>query len=181
MKKVWIGTIVGAILIFLWQFLSWSMLPVHQDEFRYTANQDAIIEALSQNLTEDGQYMIPNVPPGTPQDQHQEAMKAFEGKPWAHINYHQTWDSSTMGMNMARGFAADLVAVWLLVWLLMRLEVRTFLPILLASLTVGVIGFLTVPYLNSIWFETSSMGYIIDTLAQWGLVGAWLGWWLPRP
>jgi hypothetical protein len=45
---------------------------------------------------------------------------------------------------------------------------------------VGGIGYLTIPYLNSIWFDNNSMGYLIDWLVQWGVVGAWLGWWLTR-
>jgi hypothetical protein len=49
-----------------------------------------------------------------------------------------------------------------------------------ASIAVGIIGYLTIPYLNTIWFETSSMGYLVDALVQWGLVGVWLGWYLPR-
>jgi hypothetical protein len=49
-----------------------------------------------------------------------------------------------------------------------------------ACVAVGIIGYLTIPYLNSVWFEGSSMGYLVDALVQWGLVGAWLGWWLPK-
>jgi len=45
---------------------------------------------------------------------------------------------------------------------------------------VGLIGYLTIPYLNSIWFETNSIGHLIDAFVSWGLVGIWLGWWLPR-
>lgn len=45
---------------------------------------------------------------------------------------------------------------------------------------IGIIGYLTIPYLYSIWFETNSLGHLVDALVSWGLVGAWLGWWLPR-
>jgi hypothetical protein len=31
-----------------------------------------------------------------------------------------------------------------------------------------------------VWMETDSTGYLVDTIAQWGLVGVWLGWWLNR-
>ncbi|MFK7775379.1 MAG: hypothetical protein AB8F94_24780 [Saprospiraceae bacterium] len=51
---------------------------------------------------------------------------------------------------------------------------------LLASLAVGAIGYLTIPYLHQVWMETDSTGYLIDTVVAWGLVGAWLGWWLNR-
>ncbi|NND31962.1 MAG: hypothetical protein HKN76_05175, partial [Saprospiraceae bacterium] len=51
---------------------------------------------------------------------------------------------------------------------------------IIASLAVGIIGYLTINYLNSIWYETGSWPELIDTLAQWGLVGVWLGWYLNR-
>ena len=51
----------------------------------------------------------------------------------------------------------------------------------MAALAVGFTGYLTIPYLNSVWFEASSIGSLIDTVAQWGLLGVWLGWWLNRP
>jgi len=179
MKTQLIATIVGALILFIWQFLSWSLLPVHQSEFQYTPNQDAIIEALSQHLDEGGTYMIPTVPPGTSMEREQELMKQYEGKPWASITYHKSF-SMAMGMNLVRGFATDLVAAFLLVWLLMKFQTRNMTTTLLASISVGLIGYLTIPYLNSIWFETSSIGYLIDAVVQWGLVGVWLGWFLNR-
>ena len=178
MKKQLIATLVGGIILFLWQFLSWSMLNVHASEFKYTANQDKIMETLSQNL-EEGSYFLPGVPPGSTPEAEQAAMEANIGKPWALISYHRSMQMS-MGMNMIRGLAADLVAVFLLVWLLMRCARLDMKTIVLSALAVGATGYLTIPYLNSIWFETNSIGYLIDTVVQWGLVGAWLGWWLPR-
>jgi hypothetical protein len=179
MTKQIIAVLVSAVIIFLWQFLSWSMLGVHQSEFQYTANQDKVLEALTELLGEEGTYMLPTVPPGSSMEEEQAMMKAYEGKPWAHVTYHKTF-SSAMGMNLVRGFLADVFAAFFLVWVLMRLEKRNLTMILVASLAVGLVGYLTIPYLNSIWFETGSLGYLIDAVVQWGVVGLWLGWWLPR-
>jgi hypothetical protein len=179
MTKQVIAVLVSAIILFLWQFLSWSVLGVHQSEFKYTPNEEKILEFLAETLGEEGTYMLPGVPPGTSMEQEQALMQAHEGKPWAHISYHQSM-SMAMGMNLVRGFAADLFAAFLLVWLLLKFEDRKLSTILTASIAVGLTGFLTISYLNSIWFETSSLGYLIDTVVQWGVVGLWLGWWLPR-
>lgn len=179
MKKQLVATIVGGIMLFVWQFLSWAMLQVHKSEFGYTPNQDKIVAFLSENLSEEGSYMLPMPPPGTPMDQEQKFMEPYAGKPWAHITYHKSM-SMEMGMSMFRGFVVDLLAAWLLVWLLLQFQTLNLRTALQASLAVGIIGYLTIPYLNSIWFETSSMAYLIDALVAWGLVGLWLGWWLPR-
>ncbi len=179
MKKQLIATLVGAIILFLWQFLSWSMLPTHHSEYGYTANQDKIMETLNQNLTEAGTYMVPGVPPGTSYEQAEASMASNVGKPWASISYHKSYNVN-MGMNMFRGFVADLVAAFLLVWLLMKFETLSMLTSVQASVAVGIMGYLTISYLHSIWFESNSIGYLIDAIVSWGLVGIWLGWWLPR-
>ena len=179
MTKQIIAVLVSAVLLFVWQFLSWSMLGIHQTEFKYTPNQEKILQALSENLTEEGQYFLPGVPPGTSMDQEQAMMQANAGKPWAHISYHKSLNMA-MGMSMFRGFAVDIISAFLLVWLLLKIENRPLSTVLLSSLAVGLIGYFTIPYLNSVWFETKSLGYLIDSVAQWGLVGVWLGWWLNR-
>ncbi|MFN0015134.1 MAG: hypothetical protein ACKVU2_11360 [Saprospiraceae bacterium] len=179
MKKQLIATLVGGIILFVWQFLSWSMLGVHKDEFMYTPNQDTIMANLTQTLGKEGIYMLPNVPPGTSHEEHERLMEGFVGKPWASVAYHESFEGN-MGIYMARAFSADLLALFLLVWLLLKFANLNFKTTLLASLAVGGIGYLTTSYLNSIWFETNSMGHLIDTVAQWGLAGAWLGWWLNR-
>lgn len=178
MKKQLIATLVAALIIFVWQFLSWSMLNVHGAEMSYTAKQDTILEFLSQNL-EEGQYFLPTVPPDLPRSEHQAAMEGAIGKPWATISYHEEMESS-MALNLVRGLAADLVAAWLLVWVLLKFANLEMKNAVLASLAVGFIGYLTIPYLNSVWFEGSTIGYLIDTIVQWGLVGVWLGWYLKK-
>lgn len=178
MKNQLIATLVAGLLLFVWQFLSWSLLSVHADQFQHTDQQDTIMQVLSQHLKE-GTYMIPLPKPGSSQEEHQAFMENQGGKPWAFVSYHASM-STDMGMNMFRGFAVDLVAAFLLIWLLLKVQNLDFKTALLSSLAVGGIGYLTIPYLNSIWFDNNSMGYLIDWLVQWGVVGAWLGWWLTR-
>ncbi len=44
MKKTIIGAIVGGIIIFAWQFLSWGPLNLHEAQQQYTPKQDTIPE-----------------------------------------------------------------------------------------------------------------------------------------
>lgn len=179
MKKQIIATLVAGVLIFLWQFLSWSLVGVHADDMKYTASQDTLLSVLSQHLSEGGTYFLPTVPPGSSSQESQAAMQAAEGKPWATISYHAAMRTG-MGMNMVRGLVIDLLSAWLLIWLLLKIPNLTLTTALGASLAVGTIAYLTIPYLNSIWFENNTMGYLIDLVVMWGAVGLWLGWYLPR-
>ncbi|MBK9017196.1 MAG: hypothetical protein IPM82_25800 [Saprospiraceae bacterium] len=178
MTKTIIATLVAGILLFLWQFLSWSMLNVHGSEMQYTDKQDAVMQALSQNLQE-GSYYLPNLPPGSTPEQQEAYMESATGKPWATVTYHEAMKTN-MGMNMFRGLVIDLLSAFLLIWLLGKMANPSFQTILMSALAVGFIGYFTIPYLNTIWFETSSLSYLIDAVVQWGLVGVWLGWYLPR-
>ena len=81
---------------------------------------------------------------------------------------------------MIRGFLLDLFSAFLLVWVLMKFRENDFMTSVFTSLAIGTIGYLTIPYLHQVWMETDSTGYLVDTIAQWGLVGVWLGWWLNR-
>ena len=179
MKKQLIAALVGGLILFIWQFLSWALIPIHQSEYGYTPNQDKILEALSQNLTEEGTYFIPGVPPGTSHEQAETAMESRIGKPWASVTYHKAMNNN-MGMNMFRGFTVDLLVAFLLTWFFLKFATLDMRTAVQGSILVGVIGYLTIPYLHSIWFETNSSEHLIDAIVQWGLLGLWLGWWLPR-
>ena len=61
MKKLLIASSVGAVILFVWSAMAWTMLPLHHHTFMYTPNQDPIMEAINQNLDESGVYAVPNV------------------------------------------------------------------------------------------------------------------------
>ena len=69
MKKTIIGAIVGGIIIFIWQFLSWTVLNTHEAAQQYTPNQEAIMAALEANLPDDGGYYIPGLAPGASEEE----------------------------------------------------------------------------------------------------------------
>ena len=179
MSRLLIGSVVGGLIVFLWQFMSWSMLNVHKAEFNYTENQEAIMTALSENLSADGSYMIPMPSPDASKEEATAMQEEAVGKPWAVVQYHQAW-ATNMGANMARGFVVDVVAVFLLCWVLMHFRELDMKTAVLSSMAVGVIGYLTISYTTGIWFELRTIGYLIDNIVQWALCGAWLGWWLKR-
>ncbi len=178
MKKTLIGTLVGGLILFIWQFLSWSFLGIHESNLQYTGDQDEILSMLSDKL-EEGSYFLPNVPSGTSQADRESMMEPYVGKAWATIDYHEALDMS-MGMNMFRGLIADLVAAFLLCFILGKIADLNMQTSVLVALAVGVMSYLTANYIESIWFETNSIPELIDNVVQWGLVGGWLGWWLSR-
>ena len=179
MKKSLVGAIVGGIIIFIWQFISWGAVNLHKPAQQYTPKQDAVMAVLNSNL-EEGGYFIPNVPDGTSSADHEKAMQEMEGKPWATIQYHK-WMSTGMTMNMIRGFITNVITVWLLCFILLRLRNQNFGTIFTASLFTGLIIFLNVPYVYHIWYQTFDlMAHFLDAIVSWGVTGLFLAWWLPK-
>ena len=180
MKKLLIGAIVGGIILFIWQTLSFAILNLHGKAFTYTPKQDEIMNALNSLITEDGQYLMPGLPPDATSEQHDALMKSGEGKPWAMVSYHKAHDMS-MGMNMVRGLLVDIVAIGLLCWILSKINLPTFGTLLTATIFTGLIVFFTAPYTAHIWYQNFDiMAHFMDAIVGWGLTGLWLGWWYSR-
>ena len=178
MKKSIIAALIGGIILFFWQFLSWGLINLHYSQNSYTANQDEIYEFLRDKLPE-GEYFVPTIPQGATPEQREALTKKVTGQPWMQIKYHENWNMS-MPMNMTRGMIIDIISVFLLIWILLKFRKLDLITAVLASLSIGLIGYFTGPYLNSIWFETNTIPDLIDAVVQWGLVGLWLGFYLPR-
>jgi len=182
MKKWLIGSFVGAILVFAWQFLSWTVLQLHNGEAKYTTSQDTILSYLSSNLKEGGVYMLPTVPPGSSLEASDELGKKMDGSPWATVIYNTAYEHD-MVMPMVRGFLVDIFLVFTLIYILTRAGTPSGIRIVAGSVAVGLFTFLVGPYTMHNWFQTPTeayTGHLIDALVAWGATGLWLGWWLNR-
>lgn len=180
MKKWIVAPLVGGIILFIWQFLSWSMINLHQSTQQYSPKQDVLMNTLKSEGIKEGGYIIPMLPPTASTEEWQQFMKEAEGKPWASIQYHNSLKNN-MGMNMFRGMITNFITVLLLCWILMRMQAPAFSTIVMASLFTGLIVFLNAAYTNFIWYEGFDIwGHLLDSVVSWGLCGVWLGWWLRR-
>lgn len=178
MKNLLIAAAVGSVIIFMWQFLSWAPLGIHESQMAHTDKQDAVLQALADTGLEEGAYFLPRLPASASNDEMQAFNDEMTGKPWARVHYHKSF-SSSMGLNMFRGWLISFVSVFLLSWVLSKMAGLSMQTAIITALSVGLIGWMTVTYQESIWFETNSLPQLLDVVVQWGLTGAWLGWFLP--
>jgi len=179
MKKSIIGGLIGGLILFIWQFLSWGPLNVHRSQMDYTPQQDQILKALADLDLKEGEYFLPNVPDGATAEQNADLQTRMVNKPYATIFYGKSATHS-MGMNLFRGFIINFLSVFLLCYLLLANPNLDFKIVLISSLIVGLISYMTIPYLESIWFKTNSLPDLMDAVVQWGLAGLFLGWFLPN-
>lgn len=180
MKRSLVAALVGGIIIFIWQFLSWSLINFHESTQQYTPKQDAIMSTLKNEGLQEGGYMMPMLPKTASMEEWQQFMKDAEGKPWVSVQYHNELKNN-MGLNMVRGLVINFITVFLLCWILTRLSAPTFSTILTASLFTGLIVFFNAAYTNFIWYEGFDIwAHFIDAIASWGLCSLWLGWYLTK-
>ncbi len=180
MKNILIASIVGGILLFLWQFVSWGAANFHEPVQQYTEKQDAIMSFLNSQGLEEGGYIMPSLPKTASQEEWEKMMEETQGKPWASVQYHKAMDHS-MGMNITRGLIIDILTVLLLCWIIRQFSLLSFSNIMMASLAAGMIVFFNANYTHYIWYRDADIWiHLMDAVVSWGLVGLWLGWYLPR-
>ena len=182
MKKIIIGSLIGAILLFGWQSLSWTALHIHDDAYQYTSSQETLLTTLKNNLPNEGQYILPSIPPNSSPDAMDSLSRKMNGNPWAIISYHKSYEYD-MVMPIVRGFLIALVCVLLVCLVIQKFAKKSFISIFGSVLTFGLVSFLFVWYNQHNWFHTPWSilnGELIDNLVGWGLCGLWLGWWYSR-
>ena len=178
--KIFVGSLVGGIIFFFWQFLSWNVIDLHRPALQYTPRQDSIIAYLSTQFDSSSGYFMPTTPDGASSDDMKKLEEKSIGKPWVQIAYHKSLDIH-MGSNMIRAFVTDFLMVLIFCWIISGFTANSFGKTFLAAIFTSLIVFMGGNYIVHIWFQTFDiMAYLTDYLISWGLTGIWLGWWLNR-
>jgi len=178
--KLFIGSLVGGIIIFLCQFLSWTVLNLHYPAQQYTPRQDSILSYLNTQFDSSGGYFLPTIPKDGSMDDMKKLNETSKGKPWVQIQYHRTLNTN-MPMNMFRSFATNFFIVLFFCWIIAGYSTNSFGKTFIAALLTGFIIFLHASYIEHVWYETFDLsGHLIDYMVSWGITGIWLGWWLNR-
>lgn len=82
-KQLALGSILGAIILFVWSAIAWMLIPWPGEPLRTFTNEDAVLEAIKANAPRSGNYLAPNEPkrtPGMTDEQYNTAMQAAENK-----------------------------------------------------------------------------------------------------
>jgi hypothetical protein len=171
MKKYILPSLVVALILFIWQFISFAAVNFHSGEQQYTAKQDTIEKFINSLNLEEGSYMIPNVEPNTPSDKLEEEWKKTEGKPWMFVKYHKN-RKFEMAMPMFRGFVSDLIAGILLLVVFGYLGSIGLQKSMVVSLCFGLFSFIYIPYTNHIWYPAFDItAYLLDAIVPFAIIG----------
>ena len=171
MKKKILFSLLGAVIIFLWQFISFALVNLHQSSMEYTTAQEEILQALEASGLQEGMYFLGQPDPSLSPDERDIESKKFAGKPFAIINYQKSM-SMDMVMPMIRGFLVAFVISWLLFWIFLQQKDPSLKNRMILALSVGLIGFFFTPYTNFIWFKNPDIfAYFADGIVPWIFLG----------
>jgi len=176
MKNPIVYTLVGGLVLFVWQFISFAGVNLHDDAQAHTPKDGEILEFLDKIELEPGMYAL-----GAPSAEERadpalwEAYEErMEGQSWAQLNYLETW-TNDMNMNLLRGFVMNLITAFLLFWMMRNLSDPTTARRVMLAVFVGWAGFMVFPYSNFIWYKKPDIwAHLIDATLPFAVLG-WLG------
>jgi hypothetical protein len=106
---------------------------------------------LADHKVPEGEYFMPRLSFDANQTAADEYRNSNISKPWAQVSYHHSMEN-TFASNLIRGFIIDFLSAFFLTWILIQMRDLDFKKALLTSLAVGMIGYMTISYLDSVWF-----------------------------
>jgi hypothetical protein len=147
MTKLALGTVFGAIVLFVWSALAWMIIPWPGEPLRHFTSEDAIVAAIKTNAPRSGNYLIPNEPqrlPGMTEEQYQKATKDAEDRMnngpmlFAVVRLEPV----SMAKAMIVGFLTDVIAVLLACVLLLQTDRLSYRGRVLFVAGLGLLVFL---------------------------------------
>lgn len=179
MKRVLLGSLIAAIISFVFQAMMW-MGEFYPNYTNYTGNQDSIVQYLDQNLNEDGLYVVPSYLPNSSEAEKEAFAKKTANKPWAMIFYHNKMDDN-MGLAMSMGMLNNFLSAFFISLVLYFGNFAGFGRKFLVAISyffvvifIGIfdeINWWSFP-MQFIWPQ------ITDVLGGWGLSSLWLAFFI---
>jgi hypothetical protein len=174
MKNHILFSLLGGIVLWLWQFISFAAANLHGSAQAYTPLSDPIISAISATSLPEGRYLLGQVDPDLIASGEATGFEN-EGGPVAILHWDPVNDQN-MALNMIRGFAVCLLVSALLFWLVKSLRKPSPRSGALAGLAIGFMAFLAIPYTNFIWYRSPDIwAYLADAVVPWVLMGGLAG------
>ncbi len=177
MKKTLIAALAGGLILFVWSFLAWVILPLHTSSIKSIPNEDAAISMLQQSLSAKSVYIFPTNP-GMKADP--AAMAAWEEKvrrgPNGMLIYNPGGEDPTMTNQMIMGFVLDVLSALLAAWFLARSTAVASSYVARVAYC-GMLGIFVSVFshlMNWNWMGTPAdftTGLIVDAIFSWILAG----------
>lgn len=171
-KALFKGTILGAVIVYLWMMITWVALPWHCATMQKFTDEKVLKEAFIANTTEDGIYVLPNICNSA--YMREEGHASLKNGPMVFVAIKRNGFNVDSPAPYIWSFVIYLIGSFLITALLLFSKIegywnRVFF-ITAVGLTVGLLGAL--PNWNWWGFSGSFVALqIIDLVISWFLAG----------
>ena len=172
MKKLLIGSIIGGIILFVWGWISWAILPIHTSSIRNINNEEAVVSAMHINMDQKGVYIFPGMPTVQDQTLQDEYLQKYQQGPVGMIIYDPEGSDPMMPNQMIVGFILSVIASYVAGWFLSR-STAAASPYFARVTYCGMLGVFV--SLVSHLVNWNWMGYPLDYTMAWTM-DAVIGW-----
>lgn len=181
MKKIVLPSLLAAIVVFIWMFISWAVLPWHNTDMK-NIRDDALVQQMKSSLNEPGIYLYP----GEPADESDAGMgewfsKFRTGPVISFMVYYPNGIEPMNPLQFIKGFVINFIAAFIAGILLMMTLAqnpsfwRKVIFIMLLGLFAGFIG----PFIEWNWWNfptTYTIVGVVDYCVTWFFAGLILAW-----
>lgn len=183
-KKLILATVLGGLTLFLWAFISHSLLGWYAPQYRTFTNQDAVEEAIVSGVSGSGLFLLPNM---TPQQKslpsaeravaEAEMMERLFRGPMV-FAVIRVGPSASFPVLLLIQLLLSLLAALTAAWLLYRAGLATYgsRVAFVAALSLPIVFWAKLPAWNW-WSFPAGFTFVesVDALIGWTLLGVVLG------
>jgi hypothetical protein len=167
--RVILAAIVGGVLLFFWGFVAHMLLPFSEQALKPVPNEAAVIEAVRDNVTENGVYYIPYMDYMTASeaDKKAQAEKIANG-PSGLLVLRTGGVSMDMKRELPTEFLSNVLAAMVAALAVTGLGARGYGARVGAIFAFGVVAWLSISVSQWTWYGFSTDFLIGDLVDQWG-------------
>jgi len=182
MNKLIVPSLLTAVVVFIWMFISWAVIGWHNIDLNTLPNGESLTEQMSQNITEPGIYLYP----GQPEDESDEGMKAWTERYKAGPNvnfmvYNPAGADPMDPMQFIKSFIINFIAAFIAGVLLMMTLAQnpSFWRRVIFVMMLGMFAAFVGPFVEWNWWSYPtgySMVVAADLCVTWFIAGLVLAW-----
>ena len=176
MKKTLLAGIFGGLVLFIWGFLSWALLGLHDGTMRSIPNEDEVAAVLKQNITEKSMYLFPGRPAGKSDAEMKMYEEKYKAGPVVLMAYDPAGSDMAMTSQMIVGLLIVIFCAWLVAWILSRSTAiaESYFSLVTFVSVLGLLGTAYHDLINWNWmgfpFDYSIVN-VADSIFAWLLAG----------
>ncbi|MCG8577419.1 MAG: hypothetical protein MI810_21235 [Flavobacteriales bacterium] len=178
-KKQAITVIAGTLVLFLWNAISWMVLPLHSNTFKNIPDSVFEEEILQKTMPESGVYHYPGLPKNNSAESLLEVENKLKNNPRITLMVYKNEPTKLFDPSIfIMSFLINLATVLLTFYVVARIEQKSLGKILITTLTIGLISVLVGDLSQMNWYLFPldySLVNVFDKLISFSLLGILFG------